>query len=569
MIIFKKLRWRNFLSTGQHWTEIDLYRHKSTLVIGENGAGKSTMLDALAFALYGKPFRNINKPQLLNSVNKKNLEVELEFVIGTFNYKIIRGLKPNVFEIYRNDELLNQDAAVRDYQVFLEQNILKMNFKSFGQIVVLGSATFTPFMQLPAAHRREVIEDLLDIQVFSTMSNLLKEKVAANKTDLIGAQYESEMTSKMLESSKEHNDELRRLKSIEVDRLKSKAKELMEFMDDEQTAIDAIEAIIQTCVDSTADRGEVRSKYDEVRSAINKADLMIKQLTKDLTFFEQNDDCPTCRQGIDHDFKHTTIQQSLSKIEQFSTGKEKADAKLVELQQRLDQIAEIDKEANQATLKAGEHRANIKMIRQQLIGIKNDLVNAEKEVEEVSTDRIKELSKQLQAIESRKAELTFERETLAVATNILKDGGIKTRIIRQYIPVINKLINKYLSSLEFYVDFNLDEQFNETIKSRFRDEFSYGSFSEGEKMRINLSILFAWRAVARLRNSVSTNLLIMDEVFDSSLDVSGTDEFLKIINELTIDSNVFIISHKGDQLIDKFEHTLNFIKEKGFSRLAA
>lgn len=569
MIFFKTIKWKNFLSTGNTWTEIDLCRSKSTLVVGENGAGKSTMLDAISFALYGKPFRKINKNQLINSVNKKNLEVEIAFNIGEANYVLKRGIKPNLFEIWKNGELVNQDAALRDYQAYFEQSILKMNFKSFSQIVVLGSSTFVPFMQLSAANRREVIEDLLDIQVFSTMATLLKEKVQKNKTELLDCKYQVDLCEQKIESAKDHSAEIRRMKSIEVDKIKLKVSEILARIEEEERYIDAIEKIIQVCVDDTNDRQSVEKKREELMSMKRKIDFRKDAIIKEMTFFEDHDNCPTCKQGIDHDFKGETVESHMAKLEEIKAGQDKLDGKLAEVEERLRQIAEVDKQANSATLKAGEHRGNIRSSKSQLAGFKQDLISAEKEVEEVDSKKLVEMIDQLSALNDKLSDLSFHKETLTVATSILKDGGIKTRIIKQYVPVINKLVNKYLSALEFFVDFNLDEQFNETIKSRFRDEFSYGSFSEGEKMRIDLSLMFTWRAVSRLRNSVSTNLLIMDEVFDSSLDQTGTDEFLKIIQELTADSNVFIISHKGEVLQDKFESTLSFVKEKGFSQLAA
>lgn len=569
MIFFKTIKWKNFLSTGQHWTEIDLCRSKSTLVVGENGAGKSTMLDAISFALYGKPFRKINKNQLINSVNKKNLEVEIAFNIGESDYVLKRGIKPNLFEIWKNGELVNQDAALRDYQAYFEQNVLKMNFKSFSQIVVLGSSTFVPFMQLSAANRREVIEDLLDIQVFSTMATLLKDKVQKNKTELLECKYQVDLCEQKIESAKDHSDEIRRMKSIEVDKIKLKVAEILDRIEEEERYIDAIEKIIQICVDDTNDRQSVEKKREELMSMKRKIDFRKDSIIKEMTFFENHDNCPTCKQGIDHDFKGETVESHTAKLEEIKAGQDKLDEKLAEVEDRLRQIAEVDKQANSATLKAGEHRANIRSAKSQLAGFKQDLMSAEKEFEEVDSKKLVEMIDQLSALNDNLSDLSFHKETLTVATSILRDGGIKTRIIKQYVPVINKLVNKYLSALEFFVDFNLDEQFNETIKSRFRDDFSYGSFSEGERTRIDLSLMLTWRAVSRLRNSVSTNLLIMDEVFDSSLDQTGVDELIKILGELTSDSNVFIISHKPEALQDKFETTLNFVKEKGFSQLAA
>ena len=569
MIFFSKIKWKNFLSTGQHWTEIDLSSHSSTLIVGENGAGKSTLLDAISFALYSKPFRKINKPQLLNSVNKKDLQVELVFNIGTDGYRVVRGLKPNIFEIWKNNELVNQDAAARDYQEYLEQNILKMNFKSFGQIVVLGSSTFVPFMQLSAAHRREVIEDLLDIQVFSTMSNLLKEKVQQNKTDIIEAKYKYNLAEQKLDSAQSHNDEIYRLKSVEVDRIKSKVKEHLAEIEESTHKLEVCGSLIDLMMSDIADKPEMKAKKAEYEKLMFSLESRKKSLLKETTFYENHDDCPTCKQGIEQTFKAETVINHGLKIREIEEAMAKLQDKAAVVDSRLHAISNIEDQISSCNLKAGEHRANIKMSKNILATIKADLVAAEKAVEEIESESISELKDTLRLIEKDLTDLSFHKETLSVATSILKDGGIKTRIIKQYIPVINKLINKYLSSLEFFVDFNLDETFSETIRSRFRDDFSYASFSEGEKARIDLSLILTWRSVARMRNSVSTNLLILDEVFDGSLDSQGTEELIKIFNNIVSDSNIFVISHKGDVLNDKFDRTVTFVKEKGFSRMAA
>lgn len=569
MIEFKYVKYKNILSTGNVWTQIDLNVNKSTLIVGENGAGKSTMLDAICFALYGKPFRKINKPQLINSINQKNMEVEVAFDIGSISYVVKRGIKPNIFEIWKNNDLLNQDAASRDYQAYLEQNILKMNFKSFGQIVVLGSSTFVPFMQLPAQHRREIIEDLLDIQIFSTMNILLKDKMQNNKSEITDIKYEIDLIKNNIELAKDHNESIRKIKETEVSRIKDKVREQLAFITAENTSIETINSQIDALISSIQDKADVNKKLQELLDIDNKLNTKSNQLTKEIGFYENHDNCPTCKQGIAHDFRESTVHQHREKVEQIADGRAEIAGKISQVKQRLSQISDIESEITSYNLKASTHRANVKLAMNVLAGLKTELQNAEKEVEDVDISKITQLEEELRSFHIKQEQLHQDRETLNIVGSMLKDGGIKTRIIRQYVPVMNKLINKYLSAMDFFVQFELDENFEETIKSRFRDVFSYGSFSEGEKLRIDLALLFTWRAVSKLRNSVTTNLLIMDEIMDSSLDNTGTEEFLKIINELTADSNVFIISHKGDQLYDKFENIIRFEKHKNFSRRVA
>jgi DNA repair exonuclease SbcCD ATPase subunit len=569
MIEFKYVKFKNILSTGNNFTTINLNANKSTLIVGENGAGKSTMLDAISFGLYGKAFRRISKPQLLNSINQKALEVELAFSIGQIDYVIKRGIKPNIFEIWKNDELLNQDAAARDYQAYLEQSILKMNFKSFGQIVVLGSSTFVPFMQLPAQHRREVIEDLLDIQIFSVMNNLLKDKVTNNKIEFQENKYQIDLIRDRVKSAKDHNESIRAMKSIEVSRIKEKVKEQLDYIATEEESIEEVFNSLDTLMASMIDKKDATKKFDELNDVDRKLDTKKIQLIKEIHFYENHDNCPTCKQGIEPEFKHETLQSHAKKSEEIEDAKRSIGEKRLLVEKRLLEIYNIEAEISAANLKAGEHRANIKLSKSILGGFKKELGDAEKEVEEVDNTKISELETELREQHDKQSQLSSDRETLSIVGSMLKDGGIKTRIIKQYVPVMNKLINKYLSAMDFFVQFELDEAFDETIKSRFRDVFSYGSFSEGEKLRIDLALLFTWRAISKLRNSVSTNLLIMDEIMDSSLDNAGTEEFLKIINELTSDSNVFIISHKGDQLYDKFDNTIKFEKHKNFSRMVS
>jgi len=568
MILFEKVRYKNILSTGNTWTEVFLNRSKSTLIVGENGAGKSTMLDALTFALYGKPFRKINKNQLTNSVNGKGLEVEAFFSISGNNYVIKRGIKPGKFEVWKNDELLNQDAAARDYQTYLEEQILKLNYKSFGQVVVLGSSTFIPFMQLKAGERRDIIEDLLDIQIFTTMNTLLKDKVSENKAEITDIKYQIDLVENKIDSAKSHNASIRKIKETEVGKLKDKLKEQVVFVEEQQALMDTLLDEIEELNSSITDKADQKKKLAEFQELNHDLTTRLNKLRKDVEFYQKHDNCPTCKQGIEHEFKEETIESSRATAAEIETAKGEIGHKSVVVETRLAEIDQVEDTMSEKNISVSEHRANVKIGMNTCKSIKKELDGAQQEVEEIDTSDIKKLEGDLNDYHSKQNELFDHKETLSVVASMLKDGGIKTRIIKQYVPVMNKLINKYLSAMDFFVQFELDENFNETIKSRFRDEFSYSSFSEGEKLRIDLALLFTWRAVSKLRNSVSTNLLIMDEIMDSSLDNAGTEEFLKIIEELTADSNIFIISHKGDQLFDKFHSVIKFEKVKNFSRIA-
>ena len=561
----------NFLSTGNTFTEIDFTKHKTTLIVGENGAGKSTMLDALSFAMYGKPFRKINKNQLINTINGKGAVVELEFSIGKKEYKIVRGIKPNVFDIYCDGNLVDQNADAKEYQAYLESHILKLNQKSFAQIVILGSASFIPFMQLPSAHRREIIEDLLDIGIFSTMNSLLKDKVALNRIHTSDTDHAIKSNAEKIELYKKHIESLKQ----NTDDLVKQKEDRIELLNADIAAatvkVTALSEQVTTLLESISDRPKVEAKSKKIVQISHQVETKLNRIKKDVEFFEGHDDCPTCRQGIQHDHKQVIIANSTSQIVEIEEGKAKIQQELDTLNARVREITDVSMEVlnhNNAISNLNvEIRTWTKFVQdltKEIEGLRVNTTQIDANNEEITT-----LKQQLKAAIDKKEELSRDKQVYDVASVLLKDTGIKTKIIKQYIPIINKLINKYLAAMDFFVNFELNESFEETIKSRFRDEFTYDSFSEGEKSRIDLALLFAWRAVAKLRNSASTNLLIMDEVFDSSLDVQGGDELIKIIQGVVGDSNIFVISHKTDQLMDKFEHMIKFEKYKNFSRIAS
>lgn len=568
-ITFKKIRYKNILSTGNIFTEIDLNNNKTTLISGSNGSGKSTLLDAIVFALYGKPFRKINKPQLLNSINQKELLVELEFDVGKQSYLIRRGLRPAIFEIWKSGVLLNQDAASKDYQEYLEQNILKLNFKSFSQIVILGSATYVPFMDLPAGARREIIEDLLDIQIFTTMNILLKEKISENKQKISDNKYDIDLIKSKIESAQENSDSIRKIREIEVSKIKDKILENVEKVNNKTLIIEQIEEEINKKLENIQDKPAIKKKYETLKKLKTELTMKRSNFESELVFYHDNDNCPTCKQGIDHDFKSNVINEKQQKKNEIDEAFVAMDEKMKTIEQRLDEISTVEDEIQSLHMKAGEIRAEVKIAKNTLLNCKKDLENAEKEVEEVDISKIEEYNKQLKDVQKQQEKLYEERETFGIAASMLKDGGIKTRIIRQYIPVMNKLINKYLALFDLFVDFQLDENFNEEIKSRFRDTFSYSSFSEGEKLRISLAVMLTWRAVAKLRNSVSTNLLIMDETLDGALDGSGIENLIDTLHNLNNNDNIFLISHRGDQFGEKFKSHIKFEKVKNFSQIAA
>ena len=568
-ILFKELKYKNILSTGNSFTTIPLNDKPSTLISGSNGAGKSTMLDAITFALYGKPFRKINKPQLINSINQKELLVEVSFQIGQAIYMVRRGIKPGVFEIFKNGALINQDAASRDYQTYLEKNILNLNYKSFNQIVVLGSATYVPFMELPAHSRREIIEDLLDIQVFSTMNNLLKEKVSSNKEEITENSYQKDLIGSKLDSAKEHNESIRKIREDEVDKIREKMSGHIKTIEETQKLIEAIQDILATCANDIKDKASIKAKIEKGRSLRQDIESQLRSHQKELSFYKDHDDCPTCKQGIEHDFKQGIMAEKDAKVIELENGLKSLAEKVKVYDERLESISAIEDQMANMNLKIGDHRATIKVSKNALVSFKKELDKAEEEVEAVDMSKLNELANQLQSIDSEQTNLYDYKEVLSVVSQMLKDGGIKSKIIKQYVPIMNKLINKYLAAFDLFVDFQIDENFNEVIKSRFRDTFSYSSFSEGEKLRITLSIMLAWRTVAKMRNSVSTNLLVLDETLDGAMDGVGVENLIETLHTVNADDNIFVISHRGDQFGDKFESHIKFHKVKNFSEIAA
>ena len=569
MIHFKTIRWKNFLSTGNAFTEMCLDCNHSTLIVGTNGAGKSTVLDAICFALFNKPFRKINKPQLVNAVNEKDCLVEIEFNIGSREYLIRRGIKPNVFEIHLNGNMLNQEASAAEQQKSLEQNILKLNYKSFTQVVILGSSTFVPFMQLTPNNRREVIEDLLDIKIFSTMNLILKDRIKVLKEQIRELDYKMEiakekvqMQQRFIQDLKDQSKQNNVQRQSEIGKLK---EEIILVRDTNEETLFACTKI-QTELE---EYDNVEDEHNKLRIYESKFNDKFKKLRSDYQFFEKNDTCPTCKQSIDEELrtdKKSTITSSISELEDASSElKDKLQKVKEDLQAKKELLAQLQELNSQMVSNNKEiswKEQSIEKLNEQIAKQEGGGANLKREQE-----KLKELAKEGMTIEKYMSTSKHDRDNHDVVINMLKDTGIKANIIKKYLPVMNQLINRYLKELDFYVSFELDENFEETIKSRFRDEFSYASFSEGEKMRIDLALLFTWRTIAKMKNSANTNLLMLDEIFDSSLDSSGTDDFMKILKTFSEDTNVFVISHKPDVLQDKFERLLRVEKKQNFSTI--
>ena len=569
MITFEKIRWKNFLSTGNQFTEIDFTKTVSTLVIGSNGAGKSTMLDALCFGLFNKPFRKITKSQLVNSINERETIVEIEFTIGTIDYKVVRGIKPGVFEMYRNGTLIDQDAANRDYQKYLEQSILKLNFKSFTQVVILGSSTFVPFMQLSAPHRREVIEDLLDIQIFSYMNMLLKERVKDNNAVLRECKHELEMATNNIRAQEKVLSKLTTVNKERIAHQQQRFDENEERMCSLKNEIEEFQVKINKLSDASQKLVDKEAEYQKAFGIKSKIDARCEKVSKDIKFFEDNSSCPVCSQDIEDKFRKV-------KINNLSTKEQELNDAGAELEKQVARSLRTIEKLRQDTSNVTEFQFEIRRLvneEQKLMKQNTDILTQIRSLGDQpdikgEEELLTRLQQEFDEKETACSGVNKEAQDFKLVSGLLKDGGIKARIISKYIPIINQRINKYLTSMDTYINFTLDEEFSEVIKSRHRDRFSYSSFSEGEKQKIDLALLFTWRHVAKLKNSIITNLLILDEVFDSSLDNTATEELLKILKEITsTNTNMFIISHKGDVLLDKFDRTIKFDKVNEFSKV--
>lgn len=567
MIIFKKVRWKNFLSTGNYFLEVQLDRSPTTLIVGENGSGKSTVLDALCFVLFNKPFRTISKSQLVNSINLGGTIVEIEFVIQKNNFKIIRGMKPNIFEIYCNGRMMNQDANALDTQKILEQQILKLNYRSFTQVVILGSSTFIPFMQLRSKDRREVVEDILDIKIFSLMNFLLKHKVKEVSEELKSIEYEFRLSKEKIDLQNKYIEDIRKNKERIIEEKEHLVFDSERVVLSEQEKAGKIKLEIKSLEPETSQKENVKSSIREYHKMEAKLSNRVDENKRQKEFFENNETCPVCTQDIELELKKQKIEEKSKRIQELNSGIDKLKIELDDKEQLLKGIEMLSKQIREKEVEVAKIGTSITHM-ERLIRQTNIQIQAMKKGEVSEEDKVKltRLSERCKLQEEQITKLREDKFYVDVARNLLMDTGIKTKIINKYLPIMNKLINGYLTSMDFYVNFTLDNNFNETIKSRHRDEFSYSSFSEGEKMRIDLALLFTWRAVAKMKNSTNTNLLILDEIFDSSLDTTGTDDFLKILHTFA-DQNVFVISHKGDTMFDKFRSVIKFEKQRNFSKL--
>ena len=570
MILFKKVRWKNFLSTGNSFTEIDLNSTKSTLIVGQNGAGKSTMLDAISFALFGKPHRNINKPQLINSINQKQCVVEVEFSIGSSDFRIVRGIKPGIFEIWKNGTMINQSSHAKEYQKILEQNILKLNHKSFHQVIVLGSSSFIPFMQLASGHRREVIEDLLDINVFSKMNQLLRDKQSVLKDKLKDLSYQIDLIKNKIETQQKYIRDVKTLTDQNITEKKTKISNNHTEIDSLQSSNSALSEEIDGVQEEL--QNELNALHDKRQSLLQYSAQFKQQMAtvvKDAKFYEEHENCPTCDQGIDPEVRKGKLESSKAKAKELQSAMGKLSEESTTVEQAISST-------NDSLSEIRDKQSSIHSNNQQITRLQTEIRSLEEDISGSATADLRQAEEDLKTYDNNRNALLEEKFNLSddisynsVMGEMLRDTGIKTKIIKQYLPVINKLVNQYLQILDFFVHFDLDESFQETIRSRHRDAFTYDSFSEGEKQRIDLALLFTWRQVAKMKNSVATNLLILDETFDSSLDHEGVDNLLKILYTLSDDTNIFVISHKGEILDGKFNAKLEFKKEKNFSKIAA
>ncbi len=569
MIVFQKIRWRNFLSTGNSFTEVDFRSAPTTLIVGANGAGKSTILDALTFVLYNKPFRKISKGQLVNSVNEKECIVEIEFDINDRQYKVIRGIKPNVFEIHCNGEIWNQEASVVDQQKHLEEGILKLNYKSFTQTVILGSATFVPFMQLSSSNRRDIVEDLLDIKIFSGMGSILKDKIRQANQDIRELSLQKDLTEEKISMQKSFIKNLDERGKANIENKKSKigdlSKDIDNLMADNRTLNENITDVYQPQLQELSDPTKSLRRMNGVKA---KLEQKIQNITKEHKFFKDNSVCPTCGQDIEEQFRVNKVGEIEDQVQEINTAYKALKKTISDEQDREKEFAQLSKLISDTTHDISTNNTKISEYQKQTRSLESEIQEIASQIANRNSERdaLKLLEKELKSVEKNKSEQTESVSYLDFAHSLMKDSGVKSKIIKRYLPVMNKQINTYLQHMDFYINFTLDEEFKENIKSPIHENFSYDSFSEGEKMRIDLALLFTWRDIARLKNSSSTNLLILDEIFDSSLDGTGTDEFTKIVRYAIKDANVFIISHNTQDLQDKFDNMITFSKVNGFSK---
>lgn len=565
-IIFKQVTYKNFLSTGNAANTILLNKSRSTLIVGKNGEGKSTILDALCYALFGKPFRNINKPQLINSINGKNCLVEIEFSIGESTYVVKRGMKPGIFEIWCNGIMLNQDALVKDYQKVLEQQILRLNYKTFTQVVILGSASFVPFMQLPTGQRREVIEDILDIRIFTTMNQILREKTQATKEEMVRIEDAVNLAKEKVSAQKKLITTINSVKDATVEKLGQKIQETMLEIASATEKSEAFQVEIEVLTKAASDENSIKTDLKKVTQAKHKLEARLDSIQEQIDFMHQREDCPSCRQKIPHSHKQSTIASAEEDLAKYEQEKQILESCIEKLNAKFEKITDLNSALTKKNIELSTVNNTISILNKQIESLNKEIQENKQDTNNIDLEKtkLKELAENAMSMLEAKNSLSTQKNLQEIASLLLKDTGIKTAIIREYLPVMNKLINKYLNVMDSYIHFELDENFNEVIKSRFRDDFTYASFSEGEKQKIDIALLFAWRQIAKMKNSVNTNLLIMDEIFDSSLDANSTELLLSLLNEFT-DTNIFVISHKGDGLFDKFHSIIQFEKKNDFS----
>ena len=568
MIIFKKIRYKNFLSTGNQPIEIELGKSPTTLVIGQNGSGKSTLLDALCWALFNKPFRIIKKAQMINTINNGDCEVEIEFDIGTKQYRVKRSVKPNLFEIYENGQLLNQNASSIDYQKYLEHNIMKLNYRSFIQVVILGSSSYEPFMKMKARYRRDVVEEILDVKVFTQMDLILRDQQGQLSKEILDMRHKCELIETKYETELKHFKSLSDLNTNDIDDKKLQLEKQNKAKEDYKIKIEALEKQINEYDNELKDKDQTNDKLKQLLKLETKIEHNLENNNNNLQFFSDNTNCPTCTQEIDEDFRYKKQGDLKEKVATLNEGMQKLTGEIAKVEERISHFGNITKKLSDLYVDVAKVNTSLSELNSYSERIHQDILqleNKQTDSKKIATD-LQQLKEELETTKTSTDQIMDQKKYVDILREVLSDKGARGHIIKKYIPIINNLINQYLQSMDFFISFHLDEEFNETVKSRHRDTFNYNSFSEGEKLRIDLALLFTWRTIAKMKNSVNTNLLILDEIFDSSLDQQGTDDFFKIVNKIK-NENIFIISHKGDILFDKFTNIIKFEKYKNFTRL--